>query len=314
VNRLFQKAALFQWGIRETLRLGRPDISLGFLGGLGDDLLCSCPVAEWLRRGAKRVWLFTRHPALHAHHDARVRLIPEDGRYLALARRLGRPMRALSYATYDEETDRDTACLEHIIVGMCRRAGLTGTIQLRPTVILDDAEIQAAAPFEGVIAVQSGGMAASVPMQNKQWPPERMQRVVDHLKSKYPIVQIGSSADQLLRSTTDMRGKMTLRQTAALLAKARLFVGLVGFPMHLARAVDCPAVIVYGGREPPSMTGYSANRNIVDTPFCAPCWQRNRCDYGRACLSAISAETVIDAAEMGLARPRGPMLADSATL
>jgi hypothetical protein len=33
-----------------------------------------------------------------------------------------------------------------------------------------------------------------------------------------------------------------------------LFVGLVGFLMHLARAVDCRATFICGGRELPSLS------------------------------------------------------------
>ncbi len=61
---LVDKARLYSWGAVQSLRLGRPDVSLGFLGGIGDDLLCTAPIEEWLRRGARRVWFFTRHPEL----------------------------------------------------------------------------------------------------------------------------------------------------------------------------------------------------------------------------------------------------------
>ena len=40
--------------------------------------------------------------------------------------------------------------------------------------------------------------------------------------------------------------KRRFRETAACSPRSELFLGLVGFPMHLARAVDRPAVIVYG--------------------------------------------------------------------
>ena len=59
--------------------------------------------------------------------------------------------------------------------------------------------------------------------------------------------------------------------------------------MHLARAVDCRSVIIYGGREHPSQSGYSANENLYWSGACAPCWLRNDCNYGRICMQRNSA-------------------------
>jgi len=72
--------------------------------------------------------------------------------------------------------------------------------------------------------------------------------------------------------------------------------------MHLARAVDCRGVIVYGGRENPSVSGYECNENLMGKTPCSPCWQRNRCDYDRECMRIISASQVIDAVLLQLGR------------
>ena len=189
------KARLYLWGLAATARLGRPDIALGFLGGIGDDLLCTAPIAEWLERGARRIWFFTRHPELYAHVDRRVRLVPEGGRWQHLASRLGRPMRPLSYSFYDPGADRDGPVREHLIADMCRRAGLKGRIRLRPHLKLGAAELARAEPWRGCVAVQSSTLTASVPMPNKQWPPERLQAVVDLLAKDFRVVQVGSPAD-----------------------------------------------------------------------------------------------------------------------
>ncbi len=315
MSTLGPKLGLYAWGAAQVLRLGRPEHTLGFLGGIGDDLLCTAAIDEWLRRGARKVWFVTRHPGLYSHFDRRVRLIPEDPRYLQLARRLGQPMRGLSYSTYDEGGDRDTAVREPIIADMCRRAGLTGQIQLRPHLSLGADELAAATPYRDSLVFQSSGLTAAVPMRTKLWPAERMQAVVDHfVRQGRKVVQLGSPGDPALSGATDLRGRTTLRAAASVLASARLFIGLVGFQMHLARAVDCPAVIVYGGREPPELTGYACNLNVTHRPPCAPCWQRNRCDFQHACMTEISASVVIDAVTEALSRPRGPLVTECCEL
>jgi len=312
---LIEKPRLYAWGSVQLARLGRPDIALGFLGGIGDDLLCTAPIDEWLCRGAQRVWFFTRHPDLYTHYDRRVRLIPEDARYQHLALRLGRPMRALGYSSLDPGSDKDSPLSEHLIVAMCRKAMLAGRVRLRPHLALSAGELARAGRWNSYIALQVSSLTASVPMANKQWLAGRFQTVADQLAARgLRCVQVGSRSDPPLTGVADLRGRGSLRETAAVLAHTRLFVGLVGFLMHLARAVECPAVIVYGGRESPEFTGYACNVNVTNRPPCAPCWQRNRCDYAHACMENITAEQVIAAVEAALARPRAPLAVEEAVL
>jgi len=66
--------------------------------------------------------------------------------------------------------------------------------------------------------------------------------------------------------------------------------------MHMARAVECRSVIVYGGREHPSQSGYSANINLHWEGSCSPCWEENACDFARVCMQSITPEAVVAAA------------------
>jgi ADP-heptose:LPS heptosyltransferase len=176
-------------------------------------------------------------------------------------------------------------------------------------------EIAGARAQAGCIAVQSSGSAARLPMANKQWPVERFQRVVeDGVRHGWRFVQVGSAGDPPLAGAMDLRGRTALREAAAVLHQARLFVGMPGFLMHLARAVDCPAVIVYGGREPPELTGYICNVNLAHRPACAPCWQRNRCEFQRICLEAIPVQAVGAAITTALTRPREPLAVEEVVL
>ena len=84
-------------------------------------------------------------------------------------------------------------------------------------------------------------------------------------------------------------------------------VGTVGFLMHLARAVECPAVIVYGGREAPWQSGYVSNLNIYSAVPCAPCWRWNSCDFDRKCMTDISVSDVVCAIRQMVNSSRGPL-------
>jgi len=154
-----------------------------------------------------------------------------------------------------------------------------------------------------------------VPMANKQWSTEGFQAVVNFCQARgFKCLQIGSATDPVLSGTIDLRGKTNLRETASVLAQSRLFIGLVGFLMHLACAVECPSVIVYGGRETPNLTGYSCNINIIQQPSCSPCWQRNRCDYAHKCMTSITAEQVTASIEKILGQSRSPLRTRQASI
>ena len=67
---------------------------------------------------------------------------------------------------------------------------------------------------------------------------------------KLPIVQIGGPKDQILGNgdfkLIDLRGKLTYRQSAYVISKAKLFVGVDSYPMHVAGAFDIPMVVTFG--------------------------------------------------------------------
>jgi ADP-heptose:LPS heptosyltransferase len=95
-----------------------------------------------------------------------------------------------------------------------------------------------------------------------------------------------------------------------------LFLGQVGFPMHLARAVDRPAVIVYGGREMPWQSGYPCNANLSTPLPCAPCWRWNACDnpIERECMRRIGVDEVVAAVRERAARADEPLEVDVAVI
>ncbi len=131
-------------------------------------------------------------------------------------------------------------------------------------------------------------------MTNKQWYPQRFQEVVNSLKGEVEFVQIGMANDDKLDGVSnDLRGVTSVREAITAIATADLFVGLIGFYMHAAKAVNTKAIIIYGGREHPLQSGYADNINIFTPLPCSPCWKWNDCDYDRKCMSDISSFKVI---------------------
>jgi Glycosyltransferase family 9 (heptosyltransferase) len=207
--------------------------------------------------------------------------------------------------------DQSRPPARHIIAEMCARVHVTGKVSIRPYLHLTEAEQASAAWAVGRIIIQSSGMEARHPMRNKQWYQDRFQGVVDALRGEVEFIQLGGAADPRLRHAVDFRGQTSIRETAAILSQARLYVGTVGFLMHLARAVDCPSTIIYGGREAPWQSGYSCNLNLYSAVPCAPCWRWNTCEFDRRCMSEISIADVVSAIRQMIQTPRHPLAVDT---
>jgi hypothetical protein len=189
---------------------------------------------------------------------------------------------------------------KHILKILCEQAGVLGDIDFRTYIHLTRTELEQVPHFmrDGIVIQSQGKLSWGI---NKNWYPDRFQKVVNYLKKSLPIVQVGTSEDPMLAGCIDMRDRTSLRFVAAILYWSRCFVGQVGGLMHLARAVDTRSVIIYGGFEEPWQSGYDFNFNITSKVDCSPCWKMTDC-LPRKCMDNISAEQVIETVEILLSQ------------
>jgi hypothetical protein len=300
------------WSLRSAWKYRHPDKLMCFGIAPGDDLLCTAVLRELAKRGRKKIWMMSNHPDLFLGNSDVDKVVPVVHRFKHLEKSLGTKWQLLNYTSaYDPEKDMNAPPKRHIIAELCLVSGIQGQIALRPYFYLTIDEREKWKRMKGTIAIQSSGLGAKLAMRNKQWFPERFQEVIDSFKWKVKFVQIGSTNDPLLNGVVDFRGKTNIRESASILANSLLFVGNAGFLMHLARAVECPSVIVYGGREAPWQSGYSCNINLYSDIACSPCWQWNRCDYDRICMKNISVNDVVQAIEEAMIRPGDQLTVDN---
>ncbi len=310
-----RKAILPLVGFFNRARLGFPQYYFQGAGGIGDDLMSTTVCHELHRRGAREIAVTSLYPGLFQHNPDVNRVIgyhphPRLDRWL----RQGLPFVRLAFAHYDPVSDRDEPLTENVLVRICRLAGITGSVQLRPYLFLTPEELAGGRLRENQIAIQSSGRAAAHFIQNKEWYPDRFQQVCTELATRHTMIQIGSAKDPVLSGAMDLRGRTSVRESAAILANSLMFIGLEGFVMHLARAVDCRSVIVYGGHHRPWQIGYAANANLIgDTP-CSPCWLRNRCDYGHECMNMIGVKDVLAAVRRQIQQHGQPLEVEEAQL
>ncbi len=301
-------------GVINRARLGFPRRFFQGTGCIGDDLMCSTVFRELRKRGKRGIVIATRSPGLFEKSPDVDRILRQTNAGCNHWGRAGLPLKVLAHSGHDDDRDADVPPDEHVLLRLCRLARVTGPVELRPYIFLTPAELAAGRLAENQVAMQSTGLAAPFALRNREWYPQRFQELCAQLRSDVRVVQLGSPGDMKLEGAIDLRGKTSLRQTAAILANSLVFIGLVGFVMHLARAVDCRSVIIYGGREQPAITGYVANQNLYQQVRCAPCWRRNACDFNRKCMNMITVDQVIVATAGQISRYGTPLEVQTAVL
>lgn len=190
----------------------------------------------------------------------------------------------------------------HLLADFCAGMGLEGRVLLDPGFPLLPEEQNFGRFFDNSqIALMSEGKE-----KRKTWGADKMQAVVDALGSRYNFVQIGASSDAPLHGVLDKRGAFSLRQVAAVLRNSDLFLGGIGALMHLARGVDCPAVITYSNSEPLEIASYPCNINLLSPSACARCQtdllllEKEGCPEDFSCVRSIGIDAVIEAIEKSM--------------
>jgi ADP-heptose:LPS heptosyltransferase len=185
----------------------------------------------------------------------------------------------------------------HLLEYMAKNVGLK-LEKLNPVLAFDLPEAMSFEREQGCFYIGIHSTGSDLRLQNKFYYPERFNDIVKLLKStneNLKFIQLGMQSDPLLSAVDyDFRGKTSVRGSIHVLRDLDLFVGLVGFLMHAAAAVATKSVIIFGGREKPSQSGYAQNRNITSDIHCSPCWAYD-CPIDRQCMKDISVLQVVEA-------------------
>jgi ADP-heptose:LPS heptosyltransferase len=152
-------------------------------------------------------------------------------------------------------------------------------------------------------------LAAGAKTSAKDWGVQNWINVVATLRQFMPdwgMVLIGSgedagSAEKIAAHwngpARNLCGALSPRVSAAVIERAKLFVGHDGGPMHLAAAVGTPIVAIFSGRaHPGTWFPFQQTAEVIYPNVPCYCQGRERCEAGReACMLSIKCEEVIAA-------------------
>jgi heptosyltransferase-3 len=151
----------------------------------------------------------------------------------------------------------------------------------------------------------------------KAWPEASCAEVIQGLVRKADItvaVTSGPEAAEVAAANRivtragaaviNLVGRTTLPELAALLERAQLFIGVDSAPTHMAAALGTPVVALFGPSGEVSWGPWGDGHVVISSPYlCRPCGKDGCLGSKRSdCLEAISAQSILDAAERLLTR------------
>jgi heptosyltransferase-3 len=140
----------------------------------------------------------------------------------------------------------------------------------------------------------------------KTWPPAQMAELIDRLTAAGQRVLLTAAPDpaelamvadiqqRLARPVDSLAGELSLKELAALIARARLFVGMDSVPMHMAAALQTPTVALFGPSGDIEWGPWQVPRRLLTEALpCRPCG-KDGCGGGKLseCLQLITPERV----------------------
>ncbi|MBI3370414.1 MAG: putative lipopolysaccharide heptosyltransferase III [Betaproteobacteria bacterium] len=146
----------------------------------------------------------------------------------------------------------------------------------------------------------------------KCWTAQANAELIDRLAARGLRVLVSAAPDaeelalvaeivERARATVvNLAGKLSVRELAALIGQAKLFVGVDSMPMHLAAALGTPVVALFGPSGEFEWGPWRVAHAVVasDAHPCRPCG-RDGCGGGKVseCLTTLPVERVFAAAE-----------------
>ncbi len=119
-------------------------------------------------------------------------------------------------------------------------------------------------------------------VENRTYPGQRMQQVVEHFHKKgWEVMVMGKPGELKMDEMDNLHNltahKTTMRQSCAVLATADCVLGPDSSLVHIAGALNVPAVALYGPFPSELRVAYSPSIQVIEgSGHCAPCFHHVR--------------------------------------
>jgi len=140
--------------------------------------------------------------------------------------------------------------------------------------------------------------------RTKLWRPERFAILADRIRDELgcEIIFTGSNLDEQIigditgmmkTSALSLAGQTNLKELAYFYSRCKLLITTDTGPMHMAAAMGCPVVALFGPTAPWRTGPYGKGHKVIRADVeCSPCFKK-RCDH-MTCMKEISVERVFE--------------------
>jgi heptosyltransferase-3 len=176
---------------------------------------------------------------------------------------------------------------------------------------------------EDVLQVEAIAVSVGTKVQAKDWGRENWRALLDRVAAQFPgrsLLLVGApeecGSSEFAAAgwrangggpVVNLCGRLSPRESAAALARARIFVGHDSGPMHLAASVGTPCVAVFAARNIPRQWfpfGHQ-HRVIYHRVECWGCGLETCIEQQKKCLLSITVDEVIEAVRAQMAASGG---------
>jgi len=156
-------------------------------------------------------------------------------------------------------------------------------------------------PDDNIVAVSAGAKS-----HIKRWALTGFISLCDRLNKELglKVLLVGDDNDKTINSQIkevglkdvhDLSGRTNLRELAYLISLCRLIVTNDSAPLHIASAVNCPAVAIFGPTDYRKYGPLSDRSSVIREGLrCSPC-EKAQCRFNLECMKGITVAAVFDA-------------------
>ena len=281
------------------------DVLVDYQGawGLGD-LLCSDPMMLGLvERSGPRTRIWVRGKVGNVLHNPLVAGLASPGQ------RFDRVVEVKLFTHMPVEDYARLEAMPSLIDHMCSYAGVAPSDR-RPRLHLHGDDLSVLQRLTLPPRRPRIALCADFVDPLRHWPVDRWRTVAKVLQAAGAQV-VGIGCKDRLGAGTDLVGRLTMRETAAVLLQCDLFVGNNSGPFHYAQAAGVACVTLFSLATPARFVHPGAVVHVVEAEGlpclhcmsrCFPSMQRSGCiasPRGR-CMTDIGEERVLDAIDRAL--------------
>jgi ADP-heptose:LPS heptosyltransferase len=239
---------------------------------------------------------------------------------LGIRRLIGIPVtRALQRRVFNPDSGRFEHRAEYLARSLASLGDSSVGDRASWDLVLSSAEHRRAQAELGGLMAGAGVLAMSIgtKVEVNDWGDENWLALLTKLSRRLPgwsLIALGAPSesarsDALLTAwhgnSLNLCGKLSVRESGAVLERMHVFIGHDSGPMHLAAAVGTPCAAIFSARNlPGTWFPYGpAHRVFYKKTECAGCQLSACIEYKKKCIAAVEVDEVCDAVVAMTAQP-----------